>query len=243
MDLRLRADVHAARRLVEDENLRLRREPLAPARPSAGFRPTVRDDRIDARRAHAQPVEKCSSPASRSVAPIDPTSSRDSRSRSAATCCAARSPTARGPAACDPPARSRCRARSRARGRRCAPRVPRTKIVPRVGGSSPKSARATSERPAPTSPASPTTSPARSVNETSSKLSRRRQSLDAQQLLARRARRRARKVFARADGRSSSARARASASSAVGRVATCVPSRSTVTASHSAKISGMRCET
>ena len=125
--------------------------------------------RVEARRADAQPVEVLArhAPLARTADPAQPRQPTEDRR---ATCCAVRSRRAPAPAACGPPARSRCRARSRAPG--CAPRtgVPRSTIRPRVGRSIPNSADATSDRPAPISPASPTISPARSENETSSNL-------------------------------------------------------------------------
>ena len=85
MDLRLGADVDAARRLVEDQNLRAWPPATAPARPSAGFRPTARPRACRCSACARAAYENAHAPA-RAPPPGEPRSaSRDARA-AAATC-------------------------------------------------------------------------------------------------------------------------------------------------------------
>ena len=89
-----------------------------------------------------------------------------------------RAAPAPAPASCGPRAAGRCRAGSRPRGpRACRTSRPFRKTRPTSGRSAPTSARASSVRPAPSSPATPTISPRRSVRLTSRSDARARQAL------------------------------------------------------------------
>ena len=191
VDLRLGADVDAARGLVEDQHPAARRQPLrqhqlllvAAGEAGGHARPGRARARAGARNSVAA--------SARSAPPPNESQRATAVAESAASCCSSAASTAPGPAACD--------LRERARGRRASPRrgpqsrsgCPPTSTRPCAAGSSPKSACAISERPAPTSPAKPSTSPALNVKRDVLKLSRARQRLDAQQLVRRRRSRRA----------------------------------------------------
>ena len=109
--------------------------------------------------------------------------------RAAARCCARPSGPAPGPAPCDPPAAGRCRARSRRPDRGTGPRGRCDEEAARVWHrSAPAITRASSVRPAPSSPAMPSTSPA-----CSEKLMSAQRAAAADVLDARAARRRARR--------------------------------------------------
>ena len=152
-------DVDAARRLVEDEDLGVAGQPLAEhdllliaaAQPA---RDPVRARGLDAQLVdHAPGV----SALARGVHEAPP---GRARMFAQARCCARRTGPARAPVLCDPRAGTRCRA---ARLRRASiPRAtcPRIAIRPSSIGSAPMIARASSVRPAPTSPAMPRISPA-----------------------------------------------------------------------------------
>ena len=83
-----------------------------------------------------------------------------------------RAPIAAGPALppCDPRSGSRSRPGSPAAASGCGPGLPVELDAPAVNGSTPKRARATSVRPAPASPASPTISPGRTSRSMSCSL-------------------------------------------------------------------------
>ena len=179
------------------------------------------------------------------LAPIESTSTARAGRAVAATCCAARSPTARVPAACDPPARGRCPSANRvARDRRCAPRVRARRSVPTSPAATPNSARrdvgAARRRPGrrvrrPRRRAARTRHP-RTCPASDSPSTRSSSSLDA-------ASRVPRQILGERTPDHHLHELAPPTSSAAGRVATCRPSRSTLTVSHSRKISGMRCET
>ena len=108
-------------------------QPLARARPSAGCRRSseqrggLRAGRLDAQVGDLPPgLRAARHRRSTTPAPCE------RRERAAARCCPARSARARARAACDPPAAGRCPRRWPAAARRCAPARPRTSIRARV---------------------------------------------------------------------------------------------------------------
>ena len=166
VDLRLGPDVHALRRLVEDEHGRLGRQPARRATfcwlPPERFPTGV----VDRRRLDPEPLdeprgEPCARGRSRAGR-----SARDRRGGSPAWCWPP--PTSRGSrrAAAGPRGRRRCPARRPGRGCRSRPARRAAGSRPRRPGVRPKSTRASSVRPAPTSPARPRISPARTCRLT-----------------------------------------------------------------------------
>ena len=120
-------------------------------------------------------------------------------------------------------------------------RLPRTLISPRSAGVSPKIVRASSERPAPTSPDSPTISPARTLRSTSL-------TPDAVQPTSRSSSTVSPSGTVRLGNTAASSRPTISwmscsrLTSAISRVAIVLPSRSTVTRSAITGSSSSRCE-
>ena len=167
VDLRARADVHAARRLVEDDDGPRLRADTARAAASADCRPTA-----------WPPAARASPRARRTRAPR--------RGRAAPLACERRAHPARANARQRRDRDVRARRHQRKQpatlailgevrdaaadrlGRRCAKRTARRRRGRRRStASAPTIARPTDVRPAPTRPARPTISPARTVNETS----------------------------------------------------------------------------
>ena len=242
MDLGLRADVDAARRLVEDQDRSRAPRATARARSSAGSRRTAR--RRPRRATARERAAGRRTPAPRCV-PRDDAAIRAATADAEwrATGCAARSPAERAPAACDPPARARCRARSPRAGvstrtgcpaqhdrrRDSRDRARTAPARPRIGRR-PRVRRCLTLRPHAARTTRPRTSPATTVRSTRSTSS-------------------PGTALRCADTYSASGRpiiictSSCSESSAIGRVPTCWPSRSTLTVSHSRNTSGMRCDT
>ena len=206
VDLRLRADVHAARRLVEDQDAALRREPF---RQHDLLLVAARQRRRPARRAPARARAGARSTAdaaprsARAVMNAERASRAQNRQRRVVERAHRRAP---GPAACDPRARGRCRARIASAGRVACRAAARDRDVARRvadrGRTAPARPRSGRRRPA---RRSPTTSPARSVNETSAKLAGLDRPSTRSSSSPGVARRRAPESTPRAGGRSSSA--------------------------------------
>ena len=167
MNLRLGADVHALRRLVENQHRRVRSTASAPARPSAGCRRTASRPGVDRRRLDAQ--------AARRSAAAARARGRDRSGRAARRrrgwpgwCWPRPTSRARRRAAGDPPARRRCRAQWPADGESMRTGAPaHAESRPASAGVSPKSDSASSVRPDPTRPARPTNLAALTVSDTS----------------------------------------------------------------------------
>ncbi len=125
---------------------------------------------------------------------------------------------------------------------RAASGLPLIVTSPLACGSSPKIACKVSLRPAPTSPASPTISPARTASDMSRNLpgefspfTRRRSAPGSNDRWRGVAKRSSRPIIC--------VTTRCGLVSAMRSVATCLPSRNTVMPSHSSKSSDMRCDT
>ncbi len=170
--LLLRLHVDAPAGFVEEHHLRLRVQPVAD------------DDLLlvaARQRGHRQHrVGHLDRPAPPPAAPRTAFRARGSARRARrsgrgwpGTDCHAPTASAPGPPPCGSPACSPGRAASSGADRAWSRRGPSSTISPASNGSAPKIARSTSVRPAPSSPAKPSTSPRCRSNETSSNTSRR----------------------------------------------------------------------
>ena len=160
------ADVDAARRFVDDQDLRRRARATSPARPSAGCRRsrwrllTSIDGALTCNCRHTAPTR------SRSFARRHEPVRRVAAQRRERHVFAHREVhhEAGGPAILGD--EKHAVANRRPPGRRSSMPIRRGRIVPATRRSTPKIARATSDRPAPTRPAKPRISPRPTPNET-----------------------------------------------------------------------------
>ena len=238
MDLDLGADVDAAGRLVEDQDASASTRATWRARPSAGCRPTARR-RAGRRRSSGRRTARVNSRATASLGrPADEQAREQPRQDRQRDVLGDREVEhqallvpvlgqVRDPRASSPPT-----------GSRTGPACRRARTTPASRWSIPNSTRATSVRPAPTRPAIPTISPARTENPMSRELA------DARQAARPRAGRR--RSPSRPWGTASPSgptmwRIRSAVvSSLVGVVMTCRPSRNTVAVSHRSNTSPRR---
>ncbi len=168
VDLRLGADIDAARRLVEDQDLAAWSAASGRSAPSAGCR---RTGSRSARACRASsPAARPSSPRSRaSTSPSADEAGLDVAAVAArrSACSPGRRASGSSRSPCGPRSGRPCRGASRSLGESIATVWPLIQISPEVAGVTPKIVSATLLRPEPTRPATPRISPARTSNETS----------------------------------------------------------------------------
>ena len=235
LNLGLGADVDAARRLVEDQQLRVGAEPARQQHLLLVAAGELADLLLGARRLDGEALHESVDDLALARL-VDDADARQARQDARASC--SRAPTCRERSR--PPCGPRCNSRRRARSprpARCGETAwPPSRIVPASGGSAPKIARATSVRPEPSRPARPTIWPVAHLDASVAHLAADPKSFGRQHDVARRrhARRRSRSKCARTVSRSrpSIAAIRSSLSMSAIRLAITVrPSRITVTRS------------